>query len=384
MHCICTPFDSNPREIKKAHANVWKIFLTAIFLVCLNGESIAQAHRENFTISGFTDVFYAYDFNRPKGPVRQPFLYSYNRQNEISVNLAYVSAAWHTETTRGVLALQGGTYVTDNYAAEDPEIRLLHEAWVGVSLNASKSVWLDAGIMPSHLGFESATAMENWTLGRSLSAESSPYFLSAAKLTWNHSGKLQLSALVTNGWQRVKRVPGNSLISSGTQVVYRPSAATLFNWSTFFGADEPDNARMYRVFNNIYVQHKVSSKLQALSGFDVGFRQAAKGDRTWNPWFVASALIRYQWQPRIFTTFRAEYLHDPDRIVASLAPVMPMLPMVKTSLAAFSVNADYAVRENTLLRAEIRHFQNADAVFLRGTMAVRGSTGITVSLSTRF
>jgi hypothetical protein len=128
---------SSHRQVnQKAHIAVWKYILIAIFLVCINGESIAQAPRENFTISGFTDVFYAYDFNRPKGPARQPFLYSYNRQNEISVNLAYVSAAWHTETTRGVLALQGGTYVTDNYAAEDPEIRLLHEAWVGISLNA--------------------------------------------------------------------------------------------------------------------------------------------------------------------------------------------------------------------------------------------------------
>ncbi len=39
------------------------------------------------TISGFTDIFYVYDFNQPQGNYRQAFLFNHNRHNEFNLNL---------------------------------------------------------------------------------------------------------------------------------------------------------------------------------------------------------------------------------------------------------------------------------------------------------
>ncbi|MBK8628486.1 MAG: hypothetical protein IPN86_23905 [Saprospiraceae bacterium] len=39
------------------------------------------------------DIFYAYDFSKLQGNIRQPFLYNHNRHNEFNVNLAFIKAA---------------------------------------------------------------------------------------------------------------------------------------------------------------------------------------------------------------------------------------------------------------------------------------------------
>jgi hypothetical protein len=48
-----------------------------------------------------------------------------------------------------------------------------------------KTLWLDAGIFGSHMGFESALSIDNPTLTKSFVAENSPYYWSGAKLTYH-------------------------------------------------------------------------------------------------------------------------------------------------------------------------------------------------------
>jgi hypothetical protein len=52
-------------------------------------------------------------------------------------------------------------------------LKNIYEANVGISLNKKNNLWVDAGVMPSHIGFESAISMDNWYLTRSLLAENS-------------------------------------------------------------------------------------------------------------------------------------------------------------------------------------------------------------------
>ncbi len=136
-------------------------------------------------ISGFADVFYVYDFNQPQGTERQAFLFNHNRHNEFNLNLGLVKLDVDHSKYRANFALQTGTYANDNYAAEPGLLKNIFEANIGISLNNKNNLWLDAGVLPSHIGFESAISMDNMTLSRSLSAENSPYFLTGAKLTFN-------------------------------------------------------------------------------------------------------------------------------------------------------------------------------------------------------
>ncbi|WP_050977486.1 outer membrane beta-barrel protein [Nitritalea halalkaliphila] len=69
-------------------------------------------------------------------------------------------------------------------------------------------MWLDVGIMPSHIGFESAIGAVCDHLTRSLLAENSPYFLTGARLTYALHPQHTLVLWATNGWQNVQRQPG--------------------------------------------------------------------------------------------------------------------------------------------------------------------------------
>ncbi len=93
--------------------------------------------------------------------------------------------------------------------------------------------------MPSHIGLESAIGKDNWTLTRSLLAENSPYFESGVKLSYTtNNNKLTVSALALNGWQRITRLEGNSLMSWGSQIFYKPTENLTLNYSTFIGAKQ--------------------------------------------------------------------------------------------------------------------------------------------------
>ena len=147
----------------------------------------------SFKLTGFIDAYYAYDFGRPTQGYRQSFLFNHNRHNEFNINLALLEFSYETNNYHAFIGLQAGTYANDNYAAESSTMKNLSEAYVGIALNKSGSLWADAGIFGSHLGFESAVSSDNWTLTRSLVAESSPFFLSGAKLTYNRNDAIEKS-----------------------------------------------------------------------------------------------------------------------------------------------------------------------------------------------
>ena len=114
-------------------------------------------------ILGFIDVFYVYDFNKPGGDFRQEFLFNHNRHNEFNLNLGLVGLELAHPKYRAKLTLQSGTYANDNYAAEPGVLKNIFEAWAGISLNEGNTLWVDAGILPSHIGFESAISTDNRT-----------------------------------------------------------------------------------------------------------------------------------------------------------------------------------------------------------------------------
>jgi hypothetical protein len=226
----------------------------------MQGSALAQTDttrlaKPTLAFTGFVDVFYAYDSHRPQGDARQPFLYNHNRQNRFDLNLGLVRLKLNHAKVRATVALHAGTYVNDNYAAEPEVLRYMWPrpmwAW---PLRAKADLWLDVGIMPSHIGFESAISVDNQTLTRSLLAENSPYYLAAAKFTYTLRKNWEVAALVCNGWQRIRPVVGNTLPGFGTQVVWKPKDGLSLNWSTFIGTDDPDTTRRVRFFNNLYAQ----------------------------------------------------------------------------------------------------------------------------------
>ena len=135
---------------------------TAVLILTLTGPlAYGQSIEESgLGIRGYIESYYGYDFDEPDDHLRPFFIYNFNRSNEVNVNLAFVKLIYQKERVRGNLALMAGTYANANLASETGVLKNIYEANGGVKLSEDHELWIDAGILPSHIGFESAIGKE--------------------------------------------------------------------------------------------------------------------------------------------------------------------------------------------------------------------------------
>lgn len=339
--------------------------LTIVFLLMFS-TALAKAQSDTavlskpnpLTLSGFVEAYYCYDFNQPGNNTLPGFIYTFNRHNEITINLAFLKGSYNTGRVRANLALGVGTYMNATYAAEPGVSKNIYEADAGVKISKKKNLWIDAGVMPSHIGFESAYSPDNWTLTRSILADNSPYFESGAKLSYtSDNSKWYVSGLVLNGWQRIQRPDGNSTIAGGTQITYKPVDRVTLNYSTFFGNDKPDSVRQTRIYHDFFGIFQMTKKFGVIGCFDYGMEQKFKGSNDWNNWFGLAVILRYQPGHKTAIDVRAEYYVDKNGVIIATGTPNGF----KTT--GISANCDYNILENVHWRVEGKLFNNADAIF---------------------
>ncbi|MBL8226561.1 MAG: porin [Chromatiales bacterium] len=331
------------------------------------------------SISGYLEPYYAWDSARPRDHERPPFLYNFDRAGEVDVNLALLRAAYDGARFRAAGGLAVGSYMDTNYAAEPSGWQNVFEASVGLRLRPDADLWLDAGVFPSHLGFESAIGADNWALTRSLAAENSPYYEAGLKLGYRTpDGRWFVSGLLLQGWQRINRVDGNDTPAFGLQVTWQPSQSFAVNYSSFIGSDQPDDERRMRYFHNLYGTFRLSPSWDLTVGLDVGAEQVAKGSSSYHHWVTPQVVVRHSVSDRLKLAGRVEYYDDRNGVIIS-----PTGAGFRT--LGFSVNVDYAFRDNVLGRLEARTFASREPVFTErdGSLA-DGNTAVTASLAVSF
>jgi hypothetical protein len=241
-----------------------------ILFLCYLNQNFAQENKENkLQFSGFIDLYHAIDFNNPVSSELPGFLVNYNRHNEFNLNLGYLKAAYKDESIRGNFALMAGTYAQYNLAHEQALLRNVFEANAGYRIR--KRLWIDAGVFPSHIGFESAVGADNYTLTRSIMAENTPYYLSGAKINYVSTNDVwDLTFVLVNGWQNIKETPRNTNKAIGAKITWQPSSKITVNSSTFIGNEKPDTARQMRYFHNFYLIYHMMENFSFIAAFDAG------------------------------------------------------------------------------------------------------------------
>lgn len=357
-----------------------KKLITGILLLMGTGVMAQEVKTPPITISGYLETYYNYDFNRPLNNTTPSFLYNYNRANEVNLNLGYIKAAYSSDKVRANFTFATGTYMNANYSAEPGLLKNIYEGNIGVRLSSKNNVWVDAGVLPSHIGWESAVGKDNPTLSRSLAAENSPYFETGARLSYtSKSEKWYLSALVLNGWQRIQRVDGNTTPAFGTQVTFKPSSKITLNSSTFIGNDKPDSVRRMRYFHDFYGIFQLSDKWAATLGFDIGAEQKAKGSSDFNTWYTSALILKYAATSKTSIGVRAEYYDDKNGVI--IATNTPN--GFKTW--GFSANVDYSILSNLMWRMELRSLNSKDDIFINNNnKAIGHDIALTTSLAFSF
>lgn len=355
------------------------IALVVGFLGSTMGAKAQTDEGKPLAISGYIEAYYSFDFNRPADHNKPGFLYSHNRNNEINVNLGLIKAGYQTKNLRANLALAAGTYMHANYSAEPTVMKNIYEANIGVKISKNNNLWMDAGMMPSHIGFESAIGKDNWTVTRGLYAENTPYFNTGAKISYtSNDEKWALVGVVMNGWQRIYRTNGNNSPAFGHQIVYKPNTKVTLNSSSFIGNDKVDSLKQMRYFHHFYGTFQLSEKFAVTTGFDIGAEQKSKGNQNYNIWYTPAVVMKYSPNSKHNFAARAEYYNDKHGVIVNTGTPNGFQTF------GYSINYDYCIADNVMWRIEGRSLNSKDKIFITKRDPDDKSFFITTSLAVSF
>lgn len=326
---------------------------------------------------GFVDVYYAYDARRP--PARdRAFTTQPARHDEFNVNLAFVDATVDGERVRGRLALQAGNSVQANYAGE-PRVgtvsgsdlaRHIQEAVVGYKV--ADELWIDGGIFFSHIGLESWISRDNWTCGRSLMGDFSPYYQSGVKASYRIDEAWSGQLHVLNGWQNISENNDNKAL--GGQLSWTGPSGWTATYNNFWGQEVGNQGRF---FNDLIVKTPPFGRLQLAASADYGI-QLKPGGGDFSRWYAAALIGRWKFDERVAVAARVERYVDQDQVIVNTGGQGAF----RTTGA--SVNLDKLLHKQLLWRLEARHFWSENPVYpTRGGYAERDGV-VSTSLALTF
>ncbi len=330
------------------------------------------------TVSGYTEAYFVSDFNRSQKGDRQNFYYNYNRNKQLEFNQSSLKFNLNSPKIEMNFALQAGTYVQDNYAAESKFSKHILEANLNVALNNKKSIYLSAGIMPSHIGFESSVAFDNWNLTRSLLAEQSPYYETGLKLSYRPNQKYEFAMLFLNGWQKINPLNFKAIRSFGTQFKFIPNENVSYNWSLYAGSESLGISSDFRVFNNFYSQITLNKKWRMLAGFDFGMQQKYQQANEYNFWLSPILISQYSFNDKLKTAIRFEYYQDKKSVIVSTVGNSPF------EISGLSINSDYFITPNILFRIELRGLYGTSKVFQSDANQLNNNRFLATSVAYKF
>jgi hypothetical protein len=339
-------------------------------------QSISDSTKR-WLLTAYAETYFAASPSTSKGKPFANFLFNYNRNQQIDINQAFIGADYAGDEFRMQVAVQTGTYVTDNYADEPILTRALLKCFAGIPLNKTKSSWLDAGIFPSYIGFESTQSFDNKTLTRSLLAENSPYYMTGLRLSHPAGKKLSITWYLLTGWQRITPLKGNSLPSLGWQWTFRPSEKSNINWSFFAGSVKPDADRKWRFFNNLYWQCE-RNKWSLTAGIDIGAEQTFQGASSYHFWWSPVLMGGYQWNTQWRSALRLEKYSDPNEVIALAGSGLPVI------VNGISVNVDFQPIRDLLCRAEWRALKARNPVFPTNLSPANQMNSFTLAVAWRW
>ncbi len=318
----------------------------------------AQDTSRAVTVGAFVDAYYAWDFLRP-AQFDRSFTTQPARHDEFNVNLAFVEVKLAGPHTRGRLALQAGTSVQSNYAAEPrlgsisgPELaRHIQEATAGARL--APRLWVDAGTYLSHIGQESWISRDNPTYSRSLIADYSPYYETGIKATWNASAKVTAQLHVLNGWQNISET--NSDKALGVRLDYAVSPQLALGYANFVGNEMPDTVpSRLRVFHEVFAAI-TRAPLGVWLTIDHGEQGRPGGGHS--TWYGGALIGRVKVSPTAAVAGRVERYVDPDGVIVATGTPNGF------RVSGASLGLDLAPFPNVVWRIEARGFRSRDPIY---------------------
>ncbi len=303
---------------------------------------------------GYAEMYYSYSKNATD--LKSDFLFNHKRNNQFAINVAMVNATYTAEKTRAKIGIMFGDYAQYNYDGEPNWAQFIYEANFGTLISKKHNIWLDAGVFPSHIGFETPLANDCWSATRSIVSENSPYYEAGVKLSHSSKNKKSTVALFyLNGWQKIIKPSDVSRPSFGLQYTYTPNDRFTINYSNFVGRCQPDSLKSLRIYNDIFLKFAATKKIGVIIGFDFGNDSYQLNKTSW--WFTPIVIGRFKIKERNYISVRNEYLFDKNQII------IKNLDNKESSIYGCSLNYDRQLTEKSIFRIEFKHYSSTNKIF---------------------
>lgn len=283
---------------------------------------------------------------------QEDFYYNHQKLNSPGIN--FTSIQYHFEKKRWGLdvGIQEGRYVQANYSTQPLINRLISQANIHYLPFQRHDISLQAGIFPSHIGFESAWNTDNLTLTRSMLAENSPYYESGISLSWNGPDqKWGLKALCLSGWQQSQWKWPVQHPSFGWATYWHPCTDWKLAYNGFHG--NLDNLTAFpHSYHNIYMQAKWKS-YECIMGYDIGIKDKI------NRWHSPVLIVAKKWNQKLRSAIRWEKMMDPQSTILTdnLTPWK--------NRVAYSANVDWIIHSLFTARIEYKFAKANDGIFIK-------------------
>jgi hypothetical protein len=249
------------------------------------------------SIHGWIDGYYSWNQDHPASALNffPGVGTTAHRADKLALNVAALELVREPKPFGVHLTLVGGDSADVVHVAEPRRHPLRNVYQASLSYAAPHGLILEAGIYPSHIGFEGFFTKDNWNYTRGWLGELSPYYQSGIKASYAWSDRWSGQVHLLNGWQNVS--DRNAPKAIGTQVAY--------NGRRFGGSFNTYADEHHRLFGDIVGTYKVTPKLTLGTSIDRGRERPAN-------WLGLAAYGRYAITDRHAVAVRAERFRDPD------------------------------------------------------------------------
>jgi hypothetical protein len=190
-------------------------------------------------------------------------------------------------------------------------------AYAGYTAPVRGRPTLDAGVFPSHIGYESFPTRENWNYSHAWMADLSPYYQAGVRFTYGITSRVQAQLLWLNGWNPVEQ--DHAFRSGGAQVQYASDRfkATVNAFVGPVRAVDRAGDRSVRYFVDAWAQIAPIPQLAAAAVVDAGLDERPASmprsdGRGFDRWYAVGGYLRYAPIERLAFAVRTDLFLDDD------------------------------------------------------------------------
>lgn len=313
--------------------------------------AVARANETVVTFHGFVDAYYAWNDNRPHA--RDSFVpgtgTSAKHANEFDLNLAELEIVRDAQPVGFHLSLVDGSGEEVVHSGDPHPYRRVYQA--SILYKASDRLTFEAGIFPSHIGFEGFFSKDNWSYTRGWLGEFSPYYQTGVHANYRFTDRWSGELHLLNGWQIVGE--NNNAKAIGAKIAYSGERLSA-SLNTFDGAELPNDNKDWRHFGDLIATYKATKTLTLGGSLDRGRQQFP--DRAAANWFGVAAFGRYAIGDKRTIAIRVEHFSDPDNGITG----------TPQTLNEATLTYEHRPASNLILKLEARRDHSTAPVFTKG------------------